>query len=87
MRTEIQTYHQIEKELSYDYTKLTAYERLSIAVQIQRNQILENGMVVSTDDSKPSALEAISIALGYTSSGSLTINDTINDLVKAVEAK
>ncbi|MCE4064346.1 histidine kinase [Chryseobacterium gleum] len=87
MRTEIQTYHRIEEDLKLDYPDLTDYERLSIAVQIQRNQLIENGLNVSTDDSKPSALEAIAIALGYTSPSSITINDNLADLVKNTESK
>ncbi|EFK36809.1 Uncharacterised protein [Chryseobacterium gleum] len=87
MRTEIQTYHRIEEDLKLDYPDLTDYERLSIAVQIQRNQLIENGLNVSTDDSKPSALEAIAIALGYTSPSSISINDNLADLVKNTESK
>lgn len=65
MRTEIQTYFQIEKDLKLDFPDMSDYERLSLAVQIQRNQIIENGLNVSTDDSHPSALEAIAISLGF----------------------
>lgn len=87
MRTEIQTYFQIEKDLKVDYPDMSDYERLSIAVQIQRNQLLENGLAVSTDDSKPSAPEAISIALGYTSPGSTTLTQSVNNLINIIENK
>ncbi|RQO33768.1 histidine kinase [Chryseobacterium sp. KBW03] len=87
MRTEIQTYFQIEKNLQLDFPKMTEYERLSLAIQIQRNQILENGLVVTTDNSKPSALEAVSIALGYTSPSSITITDSVKDLINTIEQK
>lgn len=87
MKTEIQSYTQIDRELWANYPELTAYERLSIAVQIERNQILENGLAVASDDSKPAALEAVAIALGYTSSQSSTINDVLKDILRAIENK
>jgi len=44
---------------------LSDFEILSLAIQIERNQILENGLVVSSLDQSPSGLEAIAIALGF----------------------
>ncbi|WP_312285836.1 histidine kinase [Chryseobacterium gleum] len=87
MKTEIQSYTQIDRELWANYPELTVYERLNIAVQIERNQILENGLAVTSDDSKPAALEAVAIALGYTSSQSSTINDVLKDILRAIENK
>lgn len=82
MRTEIQDYHKIAKLLKMDYPKLSDFELLTLAIQIERNQILENGLVVSRDDSKPTALEAISIALGYTDEQrKTTITDVLTELV------
>lgn len=49
-----------------DYPKLSDYELLNLAIQIQRNQILQAGLNVSSQDKYPSALEAIAISLGYT---------------------
>lgn len=39
---------------------------MTLAVQIERNQILQAGLNVSSQDNHPSALEAIGISLGYT---------------------
>lgn len=65
MKSKIQNYNQIVKDLKNDYPKLSNYELLSLAIQIERNQLIENGLVVSTDDKNPSGLEAIAIALGF----------------------
>ena len=62
--TDLQSISKIVKDLALDY-KLTDVEALTIAVQIQRNQILENGLVVSRSDGTPTGLEALAIALGY----------------------
>ncbi|NRT13623.1 histidine kinase [Flavobacterium sp. 14A] len=66
MKIKVRNYSEIAKELKTDYPKLTEFEVLSLAIQIERNEILENGLVVSSDDKNPSGLEAIGIALGYT---------------------
>lgn len=50
-------------ELKSGYPKLTDFELLSIAVQIQRNEILIAGLTVSQSDKRPSALEKIAILL------------------------
>jgi len=47
-----------------DYQKLTDFEALSLAIQCQRNEILQNGLVVSSDYSYPSALEKIAMNSG-----------------------
>ena len=66
MKSRVKEYTEIAKELKSNYPKLSEYEILSLAIQIERNQILENGLVVSPDDKNPSGLEAIGIALGFT---------------------
>jgi len=66
MKLRVREYTEIAKQLKADYPKLTEFEVLSLAVQIERNEILENGLVVSPDDKNPSGLEAIGIALGHT---------------------
>lgn len=68
MKNQIQNYNQIVGILKKDYQKLTEFELLSLAIQIERNQILENGLVVSSDDRHPSGLVAIAIALGFENS-------------------
>jgi len=81
MNIEIESYSQIAKELKEEYSKLSDFEILSLAIQIQRNQILENGLAVSSSNKFPSALEAIAIALGYEGSNSMTITDVLRDIV------
>lgn len=49
--------------LKSGYPNLTDFELLSIAVQIQRNDILIAGLTVSQLDKHPSALEKIAILL------------------------
>ncbi|WP_179950456.1 hypothetical protein [Spirosoma aerolatum] len=65
--------------MQVDY-KLTNEQALPIAVQIQRNQILENGLVVSRSDSSPAGLEALAIALGYDKAESVSINGNLSDI-------
>ncbi|MGL4585125.1 MAG: histidine kinase [Flavobacterium sp.] len=83
MRTRIDSYNTIAKGLKIDYPQLTDFEVLKLAIQIERNQILENGLVVSTDDSSPAGLEAIAIALGYTNRiSTISITSLLQDLVE-----
>ncbi len=65
MRSKIESYDTIAKQLKKDYPKLSDFEILSLSIQIERNQILENGLAVSTSDSCPVGLEAIANALGH----------------------
>jgi hypothetical protein len=86
MKVKIDTYNGIAKQLKEEYSKLSDFEILSLAIQIQRNQILENGLVVSSSDKYPSALEAIAIALGYEESNAVTITDVLRNIVNREEA-
>lgn len=69
MKTEIRDIKKIVRDLKGSYPKLSDYELLNLAIQLQRNEILENGFVVSTNDKNPVGLEAIAIALGYENKG------------------
>lgn len=51
-------------DLKLDYPKLSDYELLLIAVQMQRNDILKAGLTVFETDTTPPALEAIAMQLG-----------------------
>ena len=78
MNIKIQSINEIAKDFTENFPEMTNYEAWSLAIQIQRNQILENGFVVSTNDSVPSALEAISIALGMTDNrGDKTVAESL----------
>jgi len=82
MRTIIEDYSKIAKDLKLDYPKLTDFELLTLAIQIERNQILENGLVVSTTNSNPSGLEAIAYSLGFKGEQiEYTITDALRDIV------
>lgn len=59
MKTGLRKYSLILKELKVTFPKLTEYEMLTLAVQIERNEILENGLAVSRDDHTSSGIEAI----------------------------
>lgn len=65
MQTHIESYHEIAEGLRKTYSELTIIEALNLAVQIERNQILENAFTVSRNDENPPSLEAIAISLGY----------------------
>ncbi len=74
----------IEKGLKLDYPKLTDFERLSLAIQMQRNQILKAGFVINS--SGPNGLEAIAISLGYSyNSVSGNINERLSEISSAIE--
>lgn len=74
----------IEKGLKLDYPKLTDFERLSLAIQMQRNQILRAGFVINS--SGPNGLEAIANSLGYSRGiGSGNINDRLSEISSALE--
>jgi hypothetical protein len=60
-------YSKISNELKEDFPKLSDFERLSLAIQIERNQLLENGLNISRVNTHPASLEAIAIALGFSS--------------------
>ena len=85
MKVEIENYNRIAKQLKEEYSKLSDFEILSLAIQIQRNQILENGLVVSSLNKYPSALEAIAMALGYEGNDSITITDVLRDIPNGEE--
>jgi hypothetical protein len=80
MNLPIDSYLKIAKELKANYPTLTEFERLSLAIQIERNQLLENGLNISKNDRHPASLEAIAIALGYTDEQfKYTITDALKD--------
>lgn len=62
----IDRYSKIAEELKEDYPKLSDFERLTLAVQIERNKFLQAGLNVCRNNSTPGALEAIAISLGFT---------------------
>ena len=81
MRAKIENYNTIANNLKINYPKLTDYEILSIAVQIERNQILENGLAVYNNDEYAGGLEAIAISLGYGNEiGKRTITEVLSDI-------
>ncbi len=51
-------------DLKSDYKDLSNFEALSIAVRMQRNDILAAAFAVSQSDRAPSALEKIAMQLG-----------------------
>lgn len=78
MQTTIESIHKIAEDLRKTYSELTIAESLTLAVQIERNQILENAFSVSRSDSHPPSLEAIAISLGY--------DDATSNLVEAINS-
>lgn len=82
MLEQIDDYSKIAKDLKEYYPKLTEFELLSLAIQIERNQLLENGLHISRLDNHPASLEAMAIALGYTNE---QFQQTITDVLKEKE--
>jgi hypothetical protein len=81
MRSNIEGYNTLAKQLKQEYPKLSDFEILSLSIQIERNQILENGLNVNYSDKSPSALEAIAIALGFTNDQfQTTVTDVLKDI-------
>jgi hypothetical protein len=82
MKIGIRRFTEIARELKLNYPKLTEYEILNLSIQIERNEILENGLVVSSNDNVPSGIEAIAISLGYTDGQfKRTITDILTEMV------
>jgi hypothetical protein len=79
----IQSVNQYAKELKLDYPKLTEFEVLSLAIEIQRNEIFKAGLNVSSDDSAPSALEAL--ALGFHPLKSASVIDALEEIANSIE--
>lgn len=81
MKIGIRKFTEIARELKLNYPNLTEYEILTLAIQIERNEILENGLVVSSNDNVPSGIETIAISLGYTNGQSKrTIKDVLTEI-------
>ena len=83
----LQSVNKYAKELKLDYPKLTEVEALKLAIEIQRNDIFRAGLNVSTDDSYPSALEALAIALGFHPLGSGNVIDALEKIADSIENK
>jgi hypothetical protein len=82
MKIGIRRFTEIARELKLNHPKLTEYEILNLSIQIERNEILENGLVVSSNDNVPSGIEAIAISLGYTDGQfKRTITDILTEMV------
>lgn len=74
----MEDYNKISKQLAEQYPMFTDFELLSLSIQIERNQILQNGLNVSNSNKHPASLEAIAIALGFSDKEhEYTITDAI----------
>ena len=82
MNTEIKNFKEIEKDLKIEYPNLTQYERLTLAIEIEKKEILRNGLAVSYKDDNAPALVAIALSLGYGDTpNDKSINQTLKELV------
>jgi hypothetical protein len=79
-----QNIFEIEEDVRSRYPKLTPYESLRIATEIERNQLLVAAFNISSDDSYPTNLEAIGIALGYSSQMSVSIPSAMSEIAEAI---
>lgn len=76
----IQSIRKLVKEFKEEYPNLSDFELLIVALQKQRNQILQEGLKVSNNDKYPSALETIAMQLGADSQFSTTVIDSLNEI-------
>lgn len=61
--------HEYFNTLKSDFPKLSDYERLNIAVQMQKNDILISGLGISETNEQPAFIEAVAIELGMSPLG------------------
>lgn len=73
-----------ERDLKADFPKLSDYERLQIAAQMERNDILNRALIAEGGDPLTACepLEAIAIALGYGPDGV-----SVSEMLVEVEAR
>ena len=64
--------------------KLTDFEALQIAVQIQRNELFAQAHVLNTRQGGPSALESIAIELGAAHDGR-SIKHAVEEIARNIE--
>ena len=75
----------LQAQAFYNKAKLSLFEALQIATEIQRNQILSKAFVVT--DVGPSAFEAIAMQLGMKTKGSdITVIDAIFSISEAIHS-
>jgi len=79
--------HSFVKELRLDYPKLTDFEALQLAVQMQRNEIMKRAFVISSSDDYPSALEKIAMHASDMAMNLRDINDFVEALVEVIKKK
>jgi len=60
----MQDIYSLAERLRQQHSTLSEYESLNLAIQYQRNELLKAGLVVSGNDSHPSALESIAMSMG-----------------------
>lgn len=79
----------LAKDLQEEFgNKITLVEALQIAAQIHQTEVLSEGLLVrgiNQSDSKPVALEAIAMTLGYTEKNGFFAPDTIIDAIRDKE--
>ena len=56
---------ELAKEIQKDYEGISNYQALDLALKAEQNELLKLAFVISSNDSTPSGIEAIAIALGY----------------------
>lgn len=72
---------EIAKDVLRENPKISIYESLTIAVQIQRNRLLKDGLGIHDPKLEiPTNLQAIAIALGYEKRMDSSIKHAIKNL-------
>lgn len=77
----------IAKDLQEEFgKKITVFESLQIAAQIQIAEALTNGLQTGVSN-EPALLEAIAISLGFTAKNERVFSSTVADSLKSIASK
>ena len=68
----MENYAKVAAGIKKEYPDLSDFEALTLAIELQRNQIIKAAFTVSSSDAYPPALEAIAIALKNMSATNLS---------------
>jgi len=82
----IQSIQKLAEEFKEEYPNLSDFESLMVAVQKQRNQILQEGLKVSSNDEYPSALETIAKQLGAEPQLSTTVIESLSEIADSLKS-
>ena len=75
----------IAEGLRKNFSNLSDFESLKIAVEIDRNNILKKAFVADPTERGQSALEAIAVALGFEEWSGMSMQKSLDRISEAIE--